>query len=476
ISGAVMCIRRARYHTLGGMDERYFFHVEDLDLCYFITKHGGKILFVPTIRCIHHRSSSDVPQSFIEQNKSRGFIQYFDKYFRHSFFPGVFVLLKIGIRFRLWLRLLGLRLRRKGTPAKKRVQKPGKTPLVAGSIASSTPTPAIVRASEKQKVVPLSPDILRRQLLEMPVAPFDLTIPESLQPVLLTGASGQVGLSILRYLLAQNVETIALYNQHAVLFSKSGLHWQKADLELPLSDDVFEHKPRTLIHTPSIWLLPPHLNKLSEKGIKRIVCFSSTSITSKSGSTNAAEQVAIRNMATAEESIARMCSSLNIDWTIFRPTLIYGIGLDRNVSSIVRFIRRFGFFPIYTHASGLRQPVHVDDLAWATVAALGNKETHSKTYVVSGGEALSYHQMVVRIFNTLGISPRVIRVPFLPTLLNIATFFYRSSEINGEVARRMNLDQSYPFDEAAADFGYAPRDFLTGGMEDLEPSLEHEEF
>ncbi len=38
-----------------------------------------------------------------------------------------------------------------------------------------------------------------------------------------------------------------------------------------------------------------------------------------------------------------ICKKLGIEYTILRPTMIYGSGLDRNTSSIVRFIKRFGF-------------------------------------------------------------------------------------------------------------------------------------
>jgi hypothetical protein len=55
-------------------------------------------------------------------------------------------------------------------------------------------------------------------------------------------------------------------------------------------------------------------------------------------------------------------------WTILRPTLIYGAGIDRSITPIVQRALRLRLFPIPL-AGGLRQPVHADDIARAVVAA-----------------------------------------------------------------------------------------------------------
>ena len=48
------------------------------------------------------------------------------------------------------------------------------------------------------------------------------------------------------------------------------------------------------------------------------------------------------------------CEERGVDWTLFRPTLIYGRGLDKNVTTIMRFIKRFHVFPIVGGGGGLR--------------------------------------------------------------------------------------------------------------------------
>lgn len=98
----------------------------------------------------------------------------------------------------------------------------------------------------------------------------------------------------------------------------------------------------------------------------------------------------------AEIDPAEWAKSHSIQYTILRPTMIYGRGLDRNVSQIASIVRRFGFFPLFGPARGLRQPIHVDDVALACVRSLEGAK--SSTYNISGGERLTYREMVIRIF------------------------------------------------------------------------------
>ena len=139
--------------------------------------------------------------------------------------------------------------------------------------------------------------------------------------------------------------------------------------------------------------------------------FSSTSRLTKQDSTDASERRRAQALAEAEQGLSRTCDGLEIAWTLFLPTLIYGTGQDRNVSLIARFIRRFGWFPLVGGGSGLRQPVHADDLAAACLAALDNPRAHGGIYALAGGETLSYRVMVERVFQGLGQTPRLLPVP-----------------------------------------------------------------
>src|SRR3546814_5860717 len=62
---------------------------------------------------------------------------------------------------------------------------------------------------------------------------------------------------------------------------------------------------------------------------------------------------------------------------------------------------RWHRFALPRNANGLRQPVHVEDLATAAFATLDAPETHGRTYPLPGGETLAYSEMVARVLAPL---------------------------------------------------------------------------
>ena len=60
---------------------------------------------------------------------------------------------------------------------------------------------------------------------------------------------------------------------------------------------------------------------------------------------------------------------------------------------------------------GLRQPVHAEDVAAACAAALASPVAANSSYNLSGGETLSYRNMVERVFLALNFRVRLFTVP-----------------------------------------------------------------
>lgn len=82
LSGALIFTTKKYYHYVGGLDEQYFLHVEDMDFCMKIHKLGDKIAFVKDVMVTHMLStSSNTTNKFLERHKAKGFIIYMTKYF-----------------------------------------------------------------------------------------------------------------------------------------------------------------------------------------------------------------------------------------------------------------------------------------------------------------------------------------------------------------------------------------------------------
>jgi len=80
VSGALMYISRAGFDRLGGFDEGYFLHVEDLDLCRRAEADGGSVIYTPLASALHHGASSDAPAFTVERYKAAGLGRYFRKF------------------------------------------------------------------------------------------------------------------------------------------------------------------------------------------------------------------------------------------------------------------------------------------------------------------------------------------------------------------------------------------------------------
>ena len=216
----------------------------------------------------------------------------------------------------------------------------------------------------------------------------------------------------------------------------------------------------TLISLAPIWVLGALLER-AETPPGRVIAFSSTSAVSKQRSPNPAERETADKLLRGEELVGNQAEKSNIAWTILRPTMVYGAGLDKNVSTIAGFIERFGFFPLVGDANGLRSPVHADDLATSVLRCLATPASENRLYTVTGGEEIPYREMVARIFSGLKRRERVLRIPAsgAKAMLRLVSLLPRYADLTPEMAERANVDLVFDDSDARRDFGHAPRPF-----------------
>jgi nucleoside-diphosphate-sugar epimerase len=207
---------------------------------------------------------------------------------------------------------------------------------------------------------------------------------------------------------------------------------------------------------------------MEQCGIRRLVALSSTSRFSKDDSDDAEERQVARCLRNAEEQVQAWAQRHGVEWVILRPTLIYGFGQDKNIAEIARFIRRFGFFPLFGKANGLRQPIHAADVAGACLAALQASCAANRAYNIAGGEKLTYRDMVARVFTALGRRPRLATVPLWVFRLAVTLLccLPRYRQWSAAMAERMNRDLVFDHSDAERDLGFKPRGFALAA-EDL---------
>ncbi len=149
-------------------------------------------------------------------------------------------------------------------------------------------------------------------------------------------------------------------------------------------------------------------------------------------------------------------------WTILRPTMIYGTPKDRNVARLIRFVSWSPVIPVLA-PQALQQPIHVEDVAWAVAAALGNDTTVGRAYNISGAAPLAMGSLVREVAAALGRRRLFVPVP-LPAMLSVLAVWaaVMRPPISLEQARRIGENKSFDYADAARDFQFAPRDFRAG--------------
>ncbi|MFQ5686957.1 MAG: SDR family oxidoreductase [Candidatus Scalindua sp.] len=193
-------------------------------------------------------------------------------------------------------------------------------------------------------------------------------------------------------------------------------------------------------------------------GIKRAIFISTTAIFTHLNTNSKS----IRQEA--EDCVMRS----SLEWTILRPTMIYGTPEDRNMIRLLSFIRRWRVMPIPGDGQKAQQPVHVDDVAKAIVDAFFSEKTIHKSYNISGRQPLDFNKIVDLAAEALSIKVYKVHVPF--TLIRICfkiyELFVSNPRLKEEQILRLNEDKAFEYEQACHDFGYSARSFQEGILQE----------
>lgn len=416
VSGAFLFLKTSEYAAMGGMDERFFLHFEDMDFCQTVYDRGGVILLDPVIRVQHHKSSSRVSPWKLEYCKARSLSAYFEKRFSHLSTPQQ-VALEVGVwtmfPFLAMLKLMRQTLRFAEPSGAREVRK-------------------ILLLEQLNRVTPK---------------------PDSGKTILVTGATELTGLAITRALLAEGHVVYALRHRQRVDFTHPRLVWIEGNLERMDGLRLGGVKIDAVVHATCPLLLPRHLQALNQHQCRQVVLVSPAF-----GDDARAHQT--------ERQVAGLCEQLDMALTVLKPVTPYGYGLDGAISRLGYHLDYLPILLIGKETRGRFQPLHVDDLAAAAARALDVPAAKGKTYPLPGGEAVTAEEAARRIALALGIRLRLWRTGLWARCLRVLTEMTGSSRLQ-ELLLQLDDDLLLSGEAAAADLGITPRPFLAGGLEDL---------
>lgn len=223
--------------------------------------------------------------------------------------------------------------------------------------------------------------------------------------VLVFGGSGQIGHYLLPLLSARDETVIALSRTPRA--STPEVTWIVGNLPAPVPvvadiSAIFSFGPLDLF---SAWL-----GSVELPHAPRVIATSSMGAESKRSSEVSAEREISQRLRDGENAIVTACARHGSEWTVLRPTLIYGAGLDDSLTPIAQRAMRRRVFPLPA-GRGMRQPVHAQDLAQAALAALDTPAAAMKILSIGGGERLPVSDMFARVRRSLPIDTLPLPLP-----------------------------------------------------------------
>jgi nucleoside-diphosphate-sugar epimerase len=162
----------------------------------------------------------------------------------------------------------------------------------------------------------------------------------------------------------------------------------------------------------------------------------------------------------AEKHITESC----LNWTILRPTMIYGDVDDRNMFRLLEFLKKSPIVPVPGDGKALQQPIHVKDLARAIVDAFFSENTHCKAYNLSGATAMSFDEIIDTACFALQVRRKKIHFPL--HLVRWPLRFYEKVSTNPrlkeEQVLRLDENKAFSHNQAREDFGFSSRHYSEG--------------
>jgi uncharacterized protein YbjT (DUF2867 family) len=276
--------------------------------------------------------------------------------------------------------------------------------------------------------------------------------------ILVTGATGFTGSRVVPLLLdnGYHVRCFVRETSDRSPLSTLQVEWATGDLSNPQALTSALRGMDVLVNIASLGF--GHADNIiasaTAAGVKRAIFISTTAIFTQLNAGSKSTRLAAENAIQAS----------GLDYTILRPTMIYGSKRDRNMWRLIRLLRVTPVMPIFGDGNSLQQPIFVEDVARAALLALQNNITIRKSYNISGKSPLTYNQVIDTVASALGKRIWKLHLPYMP-IVRALQFTERMKirlPLKAEQVLRLNENKDFSYEEAKNDFGFSPRSFEDG--------------
>lgn len=214
----------------------------------------------------------------------------------------------------------------------------------------------------------------------------------------------------------------------------------------------FLQDAKSLIHVANIRYSENVISACQASGVARITVVSTTGIYSQ-----------YQKYASEYIEIEEKIKNSGLDYTIIRPTMIYGNHRDKNIHKLVKIVDRLPIVPLVGAGDSLMQPIYAMDLANVIAAAHLNDVAICKEYNVAGKEPITYKSLMEEIAKALAKKRLFVSVPYsLCLACGYLGEVIPNGLINLERIQRLKEDKAFDYSLARDEVGFSPRSFQEG--------------
>lgn len=260
--------------------------------------------------------------------------------------------------------------------------------------------------------------------------------------VLVTGATGFVGSHLVKKLAAKGMAVRALVRNpdkagrlpEGVEAARGDINDRESLVRAASGCDAVIHLVGIIQEGPGYTFESVHVegtrnmvDAAKEAGTVRHFIYQSSLGTSKD-----AQGGYFRTKYQAEEIV----KASGLDYTITRPSIIYGPGGDF-ITKTVQLFRQGPVVPIIGPGESRLQPVFIDDITEAISRLLLNPEYFGRTLELGGPEQLTFNEVMERIREALGSRKGFIHLPLsvmLPVVSAMEKFMPNPPVTTGQIA------------------------------------------
>lgn len=285
--------------------------------------------------------------------------------------------------------------------------------------------------------------------------------------ILVTGATGYIGSRLLKQLQSDGHKVKALVLQNDPLISSiNGINCEIVYGDITKKETLKNcfTNVTTLFHLAAILVshdkkLFHEINYMGTKNVVEAAIESNVKHVVYLSAAAAGYKIPTTYGKTKLESENLMKPQNNTNFTIIRPTLVYGEGGSHELKTYVEALKKFPLIiPLVGKGNALKKPVWIGDVIKGLSLTLNKSITYNKTYNFVGGTELTVKQYTKFICNFFNIEKPILLIPlplccFIAFLLNI---FFKRPTLNKDRILGVTMDANDSEKLATDDFGYLP--------------------